>query len=88
MNITQSNIFKKKVKKLHPNQKKTLDKAIKEIIKTPSIGVEKKGVLKGVFVYKFTMLSQLTLLAYKHPDTQNIILLSFGSHENFYRDIS
>lgn len=38
MNVIQTSLFKKTVKKLHPNQKKDLDNAIKAIINNPSLG--------------------------------------------------
>jgi hypothetical protein len=88
MQILQANSFKKAIKKLYPNQKQLLDKAIREIIKNPTCGSEKKGDLLGVKVYKFHMLNQLTLLAYQRDEEQKIIvLLALGTHENFYRDL-
>ena len=38
-------------------------------------------------VYKFKMVKQLTLLGYSYEDGAVVLeLLTFGSHENFYRD--
>jgi mRNA-degrading endonuclease RelE of RelBE toxin-antitoxin system len=89
MKIIQTPTFARQIKKLHANQKKDLDDAIKEIAKDPTIGESKKGDLATVRVYKFKMTKQLTLVAYEwHQDTlQLVILLAFGSHENFYRDL-
>jgi len=88
MNIFQTNIFIKQVKKLHKNQKKELDHAVKQIIANPLVGEAKKGDLQGILVYKFYMNNQLTLLAYEHDEPRNqLILLSLGAHENFYRDL-
>ena len=88
MHIIQTHKFKRTIKKLKPNQKKLLDKAIKIIINTPDIGDEKIGDLIGVRVYKFTMINQLTLLAYIYEiDTITLTLLDLGSHKNFYRDL-
>ncbi|MBA2306543.1 type II toxin-antitoxin system RelE/ParE family toxin [Candidatus Dependentiae bacterium] len=88
MNIVQTTEFKKQVKKLHRNQKHQLDEAIKAISKDPLMGIPKKGDLSGVRVYKFTMIDQLTLLAYQFNTTQiQLILLALGTHENFYRDL-
>jgi mRNA-degrading endonuclease RelE of RelBE toxin-antitoxin system len=53
MRIYQSSSFAKKVKKLKRKQKQHLDNAVKNIISDPQIGVEKRGDLKEVFVYKF-----------------------------------
>jgi len=80
--------FERVVKKLHPNAKKDLDKAVKTIVGNPHAGDMKKGDLNGVRVYKFKMVKQLTLLAYKHNETaKSLVLLALGSHENFYRDL-
>ena len=84
MNILQTPTFKKQTKKLHKNQKKDLDKAVKTISENPSIGEIKKGDLNGIQVYKFKMVKQLTLLAYEFYEGKlELILLAFGTHENF-----
>ena len=88
MNILQTTTFSKAAKKLHKNQKKDLDGAIKAIVENPNIGDEKVGDLSSVSVYKFKMVKQLTLLAYKYEDqTITLTLLALGAHENFYRDL-
>lgn len=88
MNIVQTARFKKIVKKLHKNQKKDLDEAVMTIAQNPNIGDDKIGDLSGVSVYKFKMVNQLTLLAYKYEDqTITLTLLALGTHENFYRDL-
>ncbi|WP_322628458.1 type II toxin-antitoxin system RelE/ParE family toxin [Halothiobacillus sp.] len=88
MHIEQTTRFAKAVKKLHPNQKADLDNAIHALIATPEIGGLKKGDLAGVRVYKFTMQNQLTLLAYRLiEDVPCLLMLSMGSHKNFYRDL-
>lgn len=88
MNILQTASFRKTVQKLHANQKKDLDLAIKSIAKAPDLGEAKVGDLAGVRVYKFKMVSQLTLLAYTFEGaTITLTLLTLGSHENFYRDL-
>lgn len=88
MKIVQTKRFEKVYKKLHQNQLVCVNETIKKIIDDPFIGVQKKGDLSDVFVYKFKMLSQLMLLAYMYDD-QEIVLtfLALDSHENFYRDI-
>jgi mRNA-degrading endonuclease YafQ of YafQ-DinJ toxin-antitoxin module len=88
MNVVQTNLFKKAIKKLHSNQKAELDKAVKAIMQAPDIGQSKTGDLTGVLVYKFKMVKQLTLLAYTyHDQTITLALLALGTHENFYRDL-
>ncbi len=88
MNIVQTTTFRKAVKKLHKNQKKDLDNAIKKIVDFPELGEAKVGDLSGISVYKFKMVNQLTLLAYTYEDqTITLTLLALGTHENFYRDL-
>ena len=79
--------FIKAIKKLHPSQKTELDAAVKVISSSPSIGDSKAGDLFGVRVYKFKLSQQLCLLAYRMLDQESIKLLTFGPHENFYRDL-
>ena len=88
MNVRQTNIFRRTVKRLHTNQKKDLDEAIRAIIANPKSGEPKVGHLKDISVYKFKMVNQLTLLAY-HYDQKiiTLTLLALGCHENFYRDL-
>ncbi|MCL4361039.1 type II toxin-antitoxin system RelE/ParE family toxin [Candidatus Dependentiae bacterium] len=88
MIILKTPTFTKQIKKLHVNQKKDLDQAIMAVVTNPNIGDLKKGDLNGIQVYKFNMVKQLTLLAYEfQKKEQQLILLSLGSHENFYRDL-
>lgn len=86
MEIFQTRQFLKLVKKLPLKHKESLDDAIKEILKNPEMGEAKVGDLNGVYVYKFRLNNALTLLAYSLEET-SITLLSFGPHENFYRDL-
>lgn len=86
MKVKMTNTFEKSARKVHRNQIKFIEDAIEEIVKNPEIGELKKGDLAGVYVYKFRINKQLILLAYIH-DSNEITLLSLGSHENFYRDL-
>jgi hypothetical protein len=79
--------FVKATKKLHPSQKTELDAAVKMISSSPSIGEAKAGDFLGVRVYKFKLSQQLCLRGYRILDEENIKLLTFGPHENFYRDL-
>jgi hypothetical protein len=83
--------FGRVVKKLHARDKKFIDAAVGAIAADPMIGEEKKGDLAGIFIYKFKLNKQEVLLAYRpQPDKfkpQEIVLLSLGSHENFYSDL-
>ena len=88
MKILQTTIFYKAVKKLNKNQKKVLDKAVQTIADDPFIGDIKKGDLKDIYVYKFHMVKQQVLLAYTYQKKKLVLtLLTFGSHENFYRSL-
>ena len=86
MNIYQSRSFAQKVKKLNKTEKTTLDKEIKNILSNPEIGIEKKGDLRGVFVYKFKIKSTQLLLSYRFTKT-SLELIMLGEHENYYRDL-
>ncbi len=79
--------FVRATKRLHRPQKEELDGALRAISANPEIGEAKAGDLQGVRVYKFRLSNQLCLLAYRILDEENIKLLTFGSHENFYRDL-
>ena len=89
MEILQTNRFRKAYKKLHVNQLGEVNKAIRTIIKNPSLGEQKKGSLSWLRVYKFKVLNQLTLLGYNIEKNGKIVLtfVDIGSHENFYRDL-
>ena len=78
--------FERAAKKLHPRDKKDLDKAVREIAADPAIGVAKKGDLTGVYVHKFKINRQEVLLSYQYT-LNEVVLLSLGSHENFYRNL-
>ncbi len=78
--------FRKSFKKLYNNQQEEVKKEIKKIVQDPEIGEEKKGDLNRVFVHKFKIDHQLTLLAYQF-DPETRILLMLGSHQNFYRNL-
>ncbi|KOR29651.1 RelE/StbE family addiction module toxin [Achromatium sp. WMS3] len=84
--IIQSPIFAKKKKKLHKKQINDLDNAIKTVFHNPEIGELKIGDLQGVQIYKFKSNEQQYLLAYEIIDS-TLYLYTFGSHENFYRNL-
>ena len=86
MKVFQSRKFSNKVKKFNKSEKSELDKIIKRILKNTQIGVEKKGDLKGIFIYKFKIKSVEYLLAYRIKQ-ENLELIMIGVHENYYRDL-
>ncbi len=87
MKVYQSKLFERKTKKFNKNQKLALDVEIKKIISDPSIGAEKRGDLKGIFIHKFKIKTVLYLLSCRLvPD--GLELISIGSHENYYRTLA
>ena len=86
MKILQSRSFKKKVRKFNKNEKLYLDEEIKKIIKDPTVSIEKKGDLKGIFVHKFKVNVSLYLLSYRSV-AEGIELITIGLHENYYRNL-
>jgi mRNA interferase RelE/StbE len=86
MNIVQTPYFRRSYKKLHENQIKPVNEAIRHIFSDVFCGEEKRGDLAVVRVYKFRVLEQQFLLAYEF-DKETLFLLALGVHENFYRDL-
>ena len=87
MRLLVTSSFVKATKKLHQPQKAELDDAVRAVSAAPEIGEAKVGDLAGVRVYKFRISNQLCLLAYRILDEGSLKLLTFGPHENFYRDL-
>jgi mRNA-degrading endonuclease RelE of RelBE toxin-antitoxin system len=87
MRVLVTPTFERIVKKLHRQQKTTLDEAVRTIASQPEVGETKVGDLASVQVYKFRMGKLLCLLAYRVLDENTIKLLMVGPHENFYRDL-
>lgn len=85
MKIIQSRSFKRKAKRFSKSEKKKLDEEIRKILDNSSIGIEKKGDLRGVFVHKFKIQTNQYLLAYRFGE--NLELIMIGPHENYYRDL-
>lgn len=86
MNIYQSRSFEKKVKKMSTSEKAVLDLEIRRIAENPSIGEEKKGDLRDLFVHKFKLKTTPYLLAYRKVGG-DLELVMIGPHENYYRDL-
>ena len=86
MKIIQSRSFEQKVKKFGNQEKMMLDKQIIKIAENPSVGADKKGDLRGVFVYKFKMKTTQYLLSYRFVG-DSLELIMIGPHENYYRDL-
>jgi hypothetical protein len=86
MKVIQSPSFAQTVKKIHKNEKLVLDVQIKKILKELSIGQEKRGDLKNIFVYKFKITNKEYLISYRKKE-ENLELITLGLHENYYRDL-
>ncbi len=86
MKIYQSRSFEKKIKRMHRREKEILDQEIRNIADNPSIGDEKKGDLRGIFVRKFKIKTAEYLLAYRMVGA-DLELIMIGPHENYYRDL-
>ncbi|OEU72055.1 MAG: addiction module toxin RelE [Desulfuromonadales bacterium C00003093] len=84
--VLQTRTVANSKKKLHKNQIKELDNAIRKILENPEAGEQKKGDLQGVYVYKCKITKQLFLIAYQF-DEATLTLLMVGLHENFYREL-
>ena len=86
MIIFQSRSFERKVKKLSKPEKKVLDKQVLKIAENPSVGAEKKGDLRGVYIHKFKIKNTQYLLSYRFVG-DDLELIMIGPHENYYRDL-
>ena len=86
MKIFQSRSFERKVKKFTKPEKKQLDEQIQKIMDDPSIGSEKKGDLRGVYVHKFKLQNVQYLMAYRFVG-EDLELVMIGLHENYYREL-
>ena len=78
--------FKNYVKKLPRHCQQVILDAVEDVLVNPVIGELKKADLAGFRVHKFTMVQQLTLMAYK-VENDSIIFYQVGPHENFYRNL-
>ncbi len=67
-------------------EKDALDQEVKRIAEDPTVGEEKKGDLRGIFVHKFKLKATQYLLAYRKIG-DDLELVMIGPHENYYRDM-
>ena len=65
MKVFQMPRFKNYVKKLPRHFQQVILDAVEDVLANPDAGELKKGDLAGFRVQKFTMVRQLTLMAYK-----------------------
>ena len=88
MRVIQSRTFEKRARKFSKQEKKVLDQQIRSIAEHTAIGEEKRGTLRGIFVYKFKINATQYLLSYRMADPETLELIMIGSHENYYRDLT
>lgn len=88
MRIIQSRTFEKRVRQFAKQEKKVLDQQIRKIVANPEIGQEKRGELRGIFVYKFKIHTTQYLLSYRLADADTLELIMISPHENDYRDLT
>ena len=89
-NVLPSPKFRRKAKKLRPEQKKCLDDQVRVLMKDPESGILKSGDLGHVRVhyFKFPKDRGTTLLGYIYDDgVLTLVLLDYGTHENFYDEL-
>lgn len=88
MKVLTTPRFNRAVKKLHSQEKHLLDEAVRFIISKLETGELKRGDLIGVRVHKYKFTTAQMLLAYAaNAQEKVIILLGYGTHENFYREL-
>ena len=87
MELLLTPTFARQVKKLHKNQKASLDKALNQLVANPLLGDATAADLEGIYVYKFIINRQEWLLAYRFVSVGSLKLLLIGPHENFYRNL-
>ena len=86
MKIIQSRSFERKVKRFSEQEKRILNRQIKKILDNPTIGEEKKGDLRGVYIHKFKIQTIQYLVSYRFVGN-DLELIMIGPHENYYRDL-
>lgn len=81
------------IKKANKALQLAIEDAVLEILDAPSLGEQKTGDLKSIYVYKFRFNRQEYLIAYKFGASDYSITLVWidfyqvGSHENFYEEL-
>ncbi len=86
MRIIASPKFLKFKKKATAALQSKIDDAVRVIVADPAVGIAKKGDLSGVRVHKFRVDARRYLVAYVVEEEQ-LLLLAWGVHENFYRNL-
>lgn len=85
--------FAQYVKKANKTLQLVIEDNVEIICTSPEVGEEKRGDLKGIYVYKFRFHQQEYLIAYRYKKKGGGIELLWidfykvGSHENFYTEL-
>jgi mRNA interferase RelE/StbE len=87
MELLLTPTFARQLKKLHKNQKTSLDKVMRQLAENPNLGDAKTADLDGIFVLKFMVNREKWSLAYRQISDEILKLLLVGAHENFYREL-
>lgn len=87
MKLLYSSNFSKNLKNLNKNLFDELQLNLKKIINEPNIGSLKKGDLSNLRVLKFKFNNLQYLICYEVIDDENIKVIYFGVHENFYQNL-
>ena len=87
MEVTATPTFKRRFKKAVSKEQNAIEEAVEEIVLNPLNGSIKKGDLTGFRVFKFKLGNTQLLIAYVYKEPNQIELIDFGSHENFYRNL-
>lgn len=87
MAIFYKSKFENRLKKYTTSQKVLIKFEIEKIAKDPYIGERKKGKLRDIYVHKFKLQEQLTLLAYRIERDKSITVYQIGPHEGFYKEL-
>lgn len=83
--VYQSSRFEKIFNRLTKEDQDNVDEEIDRTIENPQTGERKKGDLSYLWVHKFYMGKQQSLLGYSWLDQKlEIYLLSLVTHENYY----
>lgn len=85
--LRQTPAFRRAYKKLRENERKEVNKAIRQIADSPEIGELKTDDLAGIRVYKLRVYEECLLLAYEYDGNTVVLLMALGVPENFYRDL-
>jgi len=84
--VFETPIFRKCLKKLSDQDVGVVEDEIDRVIENPELGEQKKGNLGYLRVHKFLLNKRQVLLGYSWIEEKlELHLLNVGPHENFYK---